>query len=101
MKCEFYSLKEQKKCALSFYGGIPTKENCESCIKNKQNNKEFADTLSFLKRIGIYGAGDVIHKIVNPIAETLDKTLKTNIKNCDGCKKRRKKLNEMFPISVE
>ncbi len=46
----------------------------------------------------IHGAGDLIYNIAQPIAKTIDRILGTNIKECNGCKRRRKKLNQLFPI---
>lgn len=41
------------------------------------------------------GLGDLIFKITNPIASTIDKIAGTNIKGCHGCSRRRKKLNKI------
>lgn len=43
------------------------------------------------------GLGDVVHKVAQPIAKVIDKTLGTNIQHCGGCKKRREALNRHFP----
>lgn len=45
----------------------------------------------------IRGAGDVVHKVAQPIAKVIDKTLGTKIQKCGGCAKRREALNKAFP----
>jgi hypothetical protein len=47
----------------------------------------------------IRGAGDVVHRVAQPIARSIDSLLGTNIANCGGCAQRRKKLNEQFPFN--
>lgn len=47
----------------------------------------------------ITGLGDVVEKIAQPIAGSIDKIFGTNVKNCGGCRKRKKSLNEKFPIT--
>jgi hypothetical protein len=47
----------------------------------------------------INGLGDVVEKVAQPIARSIDKLLGTNIKNCGGCTKRKNSLNERFPIT--
>lgn len=46
----------------------------------------------------INGVGDVVAKVAQPVANLIDKIFSTNIRECGGCKKRREKLNKMFPI---
>ena len=40
------------------------------------------------------GLGDVVHAVASPIAALSDKVLKTDLKHCSGCQKRREWLNE-------
>ena len=47
----------------------------------------------------IKGLGDVIHKIANPIAKTLDAVFKTNIQGCSACAQRRAALNLFIPLN--
>lgn len=117
MKCEFYKENEKPICSLWYHGGYPTASTCEECIKNGNNNKKTADEMFAMLKINpqeIYiqheekpkkeklkGLGDIVHSIAQPIAKTIDMTFGTNIQGCGGCKRRRKKLNEMLPISVE
>ena len=44
----------------------------------------------------IYGMGDVVAKVAQPIASIIDKVVGTNIKECGECKKRREMLNKVL-----
>ena len=44
------------------------------------------------------GLGDIVAKVAQPIAKTIDSVAKTNLKSCGGCKKRQEKLNQLLPI---
>jgi hypothetical protein len=44
------------------------------------------------------GLGDVVHAIAQPIAAVSDSILRTNFKNCGGCKQRQQQLNELVPF---
>lgn len=46
-----------------------------------------------LKPIVKLRLGDKVHNTLSPIVKVLDKTLKTNLKNCMGCRNRRDWLN--------
>lgn len=46
------------------------------------------------------GLGDLVHAVANPVAKIIDMIAGTNIQNCGGCKKRRRKLNMVFPFKV-
>ena len=46
----------------------------------------------------ITGIGDVVHKIAQPIAKSIDMVAGTKIQQCGGCKKRREALNKAFPL---
>lgn len=39
--------------------------------------------------------GDLAEALFGPIANKIDKTLGTNIKECGGCKKRKEWLNQL------
>ncbi len=109
--CQFLGEKPQKgwECKLGYWGGITSKRYCELCQLHKRDNldyhKKFKENPSIwwkdfngsLKPIG--GLGDIVYKVVQPIAKTIDKALGTNIKNCGGCKKRREFLNKTFPMN--
>jgi hypothetical protein len=47
----------------------------------------------------ITGIGDVVHKIAQPIAKSIDMVAGTKIQQCGGCKKRREALNKAFPLN--
>ena len=47
----------------------------------------------------ITGIGDVVHKIAQPIAKSIDKVAGTNIQGCGACQKRKEYLNKKFPIN--
>jgi hypothetical protein len=47
---------------------------------------------------GIRGAGDIVAKVAQPIAKTIDKVFKTNVSGCGGCKARQDALNKLLPI---
>jgi hypothetical protein len=38
-----------------------------------------------------------VEKIAQPIAKVIDKALGTNVQGCGGCKKRKARLNKVFP----
>jgi hypothetical protein len=44
------------------------------------------------------GLGSAIEKIAKPIAKMIDKVVGTDIQNCGGCKKRKEKLDQLFPF---
>jgi len=46
------------------------------------------------------GLGDKVEKIAQPIAKVIDRVAGTNIQGCGACKKRRDKLNKMFPTKA-
>ncbi len=46
----------------------------------------------------IRGLGDVVHTLAQPVAKVIDAVAKTNLQNCGGCKSRREKLNQKFPL---
>ena len=45
--------------------------------------------------------GDRIHAVAQPIAVAIDAVLKTNIKGCSGCKKRRAWLNSLTEEALD
>ncbi len=42
------------------------------------------------------GLGDMVHSILHPIAEKVDKVLGTDLVNCRSCKDRRELLNRFY-----
>lgn len=44
------------------------------------------------KRVGL---GDVVAKVAQPIASSIDAVFGTKLKGCDGCKKRQDVLNKI------
>jgi hypothetical protein len=49
-------------------------------------------------RNSIRGAGDVVHRVAQPIARALDRVLGTKIEHCGGCAQRRETLNRALPF---
>lgn len=45
------------------------------------------------------GLGDIVEKVAKPIAKVIDAVAKTNIQGCGGCAKRKKYLNDKFPLN--
>lgn len=103
------------ECTLGYWGGKTTAKQCQICIALGRNNEATAHQMrsnpkeawkmnSYNKKElyealdKINGFGDIVYKVAQPIAKTLDAILKTNISNCGGCKRRREKLNKLFPI---
>jgi hypothetical protein len=39
------------------------------------------------------GLGDVVAAVAKPVARAIDKVAGTDLKNCEGCKGRRERLN--------
>jgi hypothetical protein len=39
------------------------------------------------------GLGDVVAAVAQPVARGIDKVAGTNLRNCEGCKRRRERLN--------
>jgi hypothetical protein len=108
--CQFLGEKLEIgwKCNLGYWGGVTGKRYCELCQLHKRDNLEYHQ--EFQKNSNIWwknfngslrkprGLGDIVYNIAQPIAKVIDSTLGTNIKNCGGCKKRRKLLNNAFPV---
>jgi len=44
------------------------------------------------------GLGDVVAAVAEPLARGIDELAGTKIKECAGCKRRRRKLNEWVPF---
>jgi hypothetical protein len=44
------------------------------------------------------GAGDIVAQIAEPIAHASDRILKTKIRGCGSCQRRRAKLNKWLPF---
>jgi hypothetical protein len=109
--CQFLGkqIEHGWECGLGYWDGVTGKRYCELCQLHKRDNLQYHQ--KFLENPNIWwkdfngslrpvqGLGDVVHNIAQPIAKTIDKILGTNIKGCGGCKKRQKKLNQLFPIS--
>ena len=83
-------------CALGYYGGHPWYGNCVECSMRGWNNEEYAKIV----KGNPSGLGDMVHKIAQPIARTIDGALGTDLQNCGGCKNRRAALNRMFPFKA-
>lgn len=67
------------ECNLGLYGGKPSPGTCFLCPNYDGSPR---------------GLGDIVYKVAQPIAKTIDKIAGTNIKGCSGCAKRRNKLNK-------
>jgi hypothetical protein len=46
----------------------------------------------------VKGAGDLLARIVKPIARKIDRIFGTRFEDCGGCEERRKWLNEKLPL---
>lgn len=59
-------------------------------------------TISLLKRIrGKKGLGDVVESVAQPIATRIDRVTGLRISTCPSCSKRKERLNELFPGSLD
>ena len=47
----------------------------------------------------VRGAGDVLAKVLKPIARTIDRMAGTDLEHCQECAARQKMLNEMFSFN--
>lgn len=45
------------------------------------------------------GLGDVVHQLAQPIAKLSDQHLKTKLRHCEGCARRREKLNQLIQFT--
>jgi len=43
------------------------------------------------------GLGDAVHAVAHPVAEMMDKFLKTDLANCKTCEERREAWNQKMP----
>lgn len=96
------------ECKLGYWEGSTGRRYCELCRLHKRDNLEYhqkfkEDPLIWWKNFDgsikpINGLGDMVHRVAQPIAKTIDKIFKTDIENCGGCKKRREFLNKAFSI---
>lgn len=48
-----------------------------------------------------FGLGDLVEKAAKPIAKVIDKIAGTDLENCEGCKKRKEKLNKVAIIKED
>jgi len=108
--CQFLEteLENRWQCKLGYWDGITGERYCELCQLHKRDNLEYHQ--EFLKNANVWwkdfngslkkpkGLGDIVERVAQPIAKTIDKALGTNIKNCSGCKKRKELLNKAFPL---
>jgi len=109
--CQFLGKKLEIgwECKLGYWEGVTGARYCELCQLHKRDNLEYHKKFqenplvwwqgfngSFKRARGL---GDIVHKVAQPIAKTIDLVLGTNIKNCGGCKKRREFLNKAFPMT--
>ncbi len=47
----------------------------------------------------VKGVGDIVAKLAQPIARSIDRVLGTDIEHCGGCQRRKEKLNKLMPFS--
>lgn len=57
---------------------------------------DFLNGSNFVQSVGL---GDVVESVAQPIARVIDNLAGTNLQECNGCKNRKKYLNEKFPIT--
>lgn len=63
---------------------------CETCPIKPQKWRAYGQCKSF-------GLGDAVALVAQPIAKAIDAVAGTNIKQCQGCAKRREALNALVP----
>lgn len=66
------------------------KKQAEEANKKRKEEEE----ANSLKRKELK-LGDMVEKIAQPIAKAIDAIAGTDIQNCDACKKRKEKLNNI------
>jgi hypothetical protein len=116
IKCEFLGppIRGGWVCKLGYGGGRTWTDQCKACLRKGINKKEIVQAiaprlidawkLNLMSEIQSFkteeesrtGLGDIVERVAQPIAKAIDKFLGTNIKECGGCKKRKKFLNELF-----
>lgn len=70
----------------------------KTIVINPNREPDAPEPIEIVKK-KITGIGDVVHKIAQPIAKSIDRVAGTNIQGCGGCKKRREALNKAFPLN--
>lgn len=45
------------------------------------------------------GLGDLVEVVAKPVARAIDRAAGTNIRNCEGCAKRKEALNKFMPLN--
>ena len=70
----------------------------KTIVINPNGEPDAPEPIEIVKK-KITGIGDVVHKIAQPIAKSIDRLAGTNIQECGGCKKRRETLNKAFPLT--
>ena len=70
----------------------------KTIVINTNREPDAPEPIEIVKK-KITGIGDVVHKIAQPIARSIDRLAGTNIQGCGGCKKRRETLNKAFPLT--
>jgi hypothetical protein len=70
----------------------------KTIVINPSNEPDAPEPVEVVKK-KITGIGDVVHKIAQPIAKSIDKVAGTNIQGCGACQKRKEYLNKKFPIT--
>jgi len=72
----------------------------KTIVINPNREPDAPEPIEIVKK-KITGIGDVVHKIAQPIAKSIDRVAGTNIQGCGGCKKRREALNKAFPLRLK
>ena len=70
----------------------------KTIVINPNREPDAPEPIEIVKK-KITGIGDVVHKIAQPIAKSIDMVAGTKIQQCGGCKKRREALNKAFPLN--
>ena len=70
----------------------------KTIVINPSNEPDAPEPVEVVKK-KITGIGDVVHRIAQPIAKSIDMVAGTKIQQCGGCKKRREALNKAFPLN--
>lgn len=79
------------KCGPRLKGGLNVADAAASCPATPPRwSAHTRDAVSI-------GLGDVVHAIAHPFAVVVDAVAGTDLKNCPGCRKRRKDCNRAWP----
>lgn len=82
--------KCESKCEKFLLQKISHNDPCESCSKTPKAWNVYG-------KCELFGLGDAVAMVAQPIAKAIDAVAGTNIQGCGGCKKRQEALNNLVP----